>query len=100
VGTFLKERYYMGVSIEIEEILTVALCPQQLQIVNESDLHAGHSGDDGSGESHFKIFVVSEKFSSLSRIERYRLVHDLLQNGLSKRLHALSITARSPDEAA
>lgn len=88
----------MGICTQIEQILTEAINPLELEVINESHLHAGHVGDDGSGESHFSIFIVAEKFSGLSRIERHRLVNGVLQQALPKLPHALSIKALAPGE--
>lgn len=67
------------------------LDPQRLEVINESARHHGHAGDDGSGESHFKIILVSDRFTGLSRIDRQRLVYDILEGELACGLHALSL---------
>ncbi len=58
--------------------LTEALAPTQLAIIDESHRHAGHAGARPEGETHFRIEIVSAKFAGLSRIERQRLVHQVL----------------------
>ena len=88
----------MAISIEIEDVLTKALTPEHLEVVNDSHLHAGHAGDDGSGESHFSVFIVSDAFSGLSRVERHRMVNSILDKHLSKRPHALSMKVLAPGE--
>lgn len=74
------------------------MLPVKLDVVNESSRHAGHSGDDGSGESHFFVFVVSPFFTGKGRVERQRMVFELLSAELQGGLHALSIKALCPDE--
>jgi BolA protein len=78
--------------------LTTALDPTRLDVVNESHLHAGHLGDDGTGESHFAVAVESAAFDGLNRVARQRLVNKALADLLSSRIHALSIRAWAPGE--
>ena len=72
------------------------LDPVRLDIRDDSAQHAGHAGAREGG--HFAVLIVSARFSGLSTVQRHRLVYDaasvMLQNGV----HALSITAKSPDE--
>ena len=82
----------------ISQKLALALQPFRLDIVNDSGRHAGHAGDDGSGESHFSVLVVSDKFDGKSRVERQRIVYDLLAEELSGSLHALSLKTMTRDE--
>lgn len=79
--------------------LTEALAPTHLVIIDESHRHAGHAGARPEGETHFRIEIVSEKFAGLSRIERQRLVHQVLSTELAGRVHALSLTTRTPEES-
>ena len=76
------------------------LAPTVLAVANESAQHAGHRGDDGSGESHFRVEVESARFAGLSRVARQRLVNRALAELLDGRIHALAIRARAPGEAA
>lgn len=70
-----------------------------LDIVNESSRHAGHAGDDGSGESHFRVLAVSSDFAGKGRVERQRMVYALLAEELkSGEIHALALKAMTPDE--
>ena len=50
------------------------------------------------GETHFRLTIVSTAFAGKSRIERHRLVHDVLAEELKDRVHALTLTARTPEE--
>ena len=76
----------------------VALEPIRLDVVNESDMHAGHRGSPGTGESHFRVLVVSQHFVGRSRIERHRLVNAALGDLMRDRVHAMAITAQAPSE--
>ena len=79
--------------------LTDALAPSRLDVVNESHLHAGHMGDDGTGETHFRVEVEAPAFAGLTRVARQRLVNHALADLLATRIHALAIRARAPVEA-
>ncbi len=79
--------------------LTDALDPTHLEVVNDSHLHAGHMGDDGSGESHWTVVVESPKFTGLNRVARQRLINTALADLLATRIHALAIRARAPGDA-
>lgn len=90
------------VAASIERKLTAALAPVSLRVVDDSHHHAGHGhpGDKRHGnESHFRVEVVSAAFEGKSRIERHRLVNDLLAQELKEGLHALAVSARTPAEA-
>ncbi len=78
--------------------LTAALDPVLLDIVDESHLHAGHAGAREGGGTHYRVRVVSAKFDRRSRVERHRLVYDLLTAEFSDGLHALALVAKAPGE--
>ena len=75
-----------------------AFQPTRLEVLNESHLHAGHHGSPGTGESHFRVLVVSPRFTGKSRLERHRLVNQTLAAELSGKVHALAIEAYAPEE--
>ncbi len=83
---------------EIEQRLALALKPDSLAVINDSAMHRGHSGDDGSGESHFTVEVVAQAFAGQSRVARQRLVNHALGDLLVEKVHALAIKARAPGE--
>jgi len=89
----------MSVEENIREKLTAAFSPKELQVVNESHLHAGHAGSPGTGESHFSVRVVSPAFAGKSRLERHRMVNAVLADELSGKIHALAVTALTPADA-
>ena len=88
----------MSVADEIRTKLIQGLSPIRLDIVDESHLHAGHSGAPEGGESHFRVSVVSSAFDGISRIQRQRMVYRLLESELQGAVHALSIITRTPAE--
>lgn len=82
----------MGIEAEIRNRLQAAFAPEALSVFNESHRHAGHAGDDGSGESHFRVVIRAPAFAAMSRVERHRAVHAALGPGIVGRIHALSLT--------
>lgn len=80
-----------GVAATIERKLSSAFSPVRLDIVDESDRHAGHVGARPEGESHFRIELVSRAFEGKSRLERQRMVYDVLADEMASRIHALSL---------
>jgi BolA family transcriptional regulator, general stress-responsive regulator len=70
--------------------LTAAFGPSRLEVVNESHKHAGHAGDDGTGESHFKVIIRAAAFADLTRVARHRMVHSAIGD-LNTRIHALAL---------
>jgi len=88
----------MSAEARMREKLLVALEPTRLDIVNESELHAGHRSSPGTGESHFRILIVSPKFSGASRLERHRMVNSALADELQGRIHALALSTYAPSE--
>jgi BolA family transcriptional regulator, general stress-responsive regulator len=83
---------------EITRLLAAAFTPSRLEVINDSARHHGHSGDDGSGESHFTLEIESAAFTGVSRLERQRMVNRALGDIPGQRVHALAIKARAPDE--
>ena len=81
----------MTVAAELERRLTAAFAPSRLEIVNESHRHAGHAGDDGSGESHFRVVIRADEFAPMTRVERHRAVHKAIGPDMTARIHALAL---------
>jgi BolA family transcriptional regulator, general stress-responsive regulator len=88
----------MSVASAIRAKLTEAFAPQQLEIINESHLHAGHRGSPGTGESHFRVRIVAPVFAGKSRLVRHRLVNEALAAELAGKIHALALEIRAPGE--
>jgi BolA protein len=80
-------------------LLTGHLAPSTLKIDDDSARHSGHAGAAPGGETHFNLVIVSARFQGLSRVARQRAVMDALKPEFETGLHALSITARTPEEA-
>ena len=86
------------VADRIEAQLVAALSPTRLIVTNDSSKHAGHMGDDGTGETHYTVEVESAAFAGLNRVARQRLVNRALAELLAGPVHALAIRARAPGE--
>jgi BolA family transcriptional regulator, general stress-responsive regulator len=83
---------------EMHALLTTAFAPVRLAVVNDSASHSGHSGDDGSGESHFTVEIESAAFTGVSRLQRQRMVNAALGDIPGQRVHALAVKAKAPGE--
>ena len=88
----------MRVEDEIRRKLQQAFAPERLEVVNDSHRHAGHPGSPQTFESHFTIKVVSGAFEGKSRIERHRMVNQVLAEELAGKIHALAVSALTPAE--
>lgn len=89
----------MSMQAWIADTLTRELAPTHLSVLDESHQHAGHAGSRPGGETHFRVDVVASAFTGKTRIQRHRVVNDLLAEAFSVRgLHALAIQARAPGE--
>jgi BolA protein len=89
----------MGLIITaIRQKLTDALQPTRLEIVDDSDRHAGHAGAREGGESHFTVTIEAAAFAGQSRVARQRAVNTALADLLAGPVHALSIKALAPGE--
>ena len=93
----------------IESTLTTRLNPDYLEILDQSHLHVGHdhkiidqaphiSTIDTSAQTHFKIKIVSRLFEGKSRLERHRIVNELLRQEWTNGLHSVRLTALTPIE--
>lgn len=95
--------YHMAMSkgpiqSEMEALLIAAFSPNHLAVTNDSGKHRGHSGDDGSGESHFTVEIESAAFAGVNRVMRQRMVNKALGDLPGERVHALAIKAKAPGE--
>ena len=88
----------MSVAERIRTKLNQAFSPSQLDLVDESALHAGHAGARPEGESHFRLLIVADKFVGRGRLERQRMIYQALGDLMITDIHALSIKAMTPDE--
>lgn len=88
----------MSTSDVLRAKLEARFQPIKLEIVDESDRHAGHAGARAGGETHFRVLMVSPVFAGMNRVARQRLVYAVLDDELRDSVHALSLKALAPDE--
>ena len=84
----------------ITKKLTEAFAPESLRVEDESHLHAGHAGHRPGGETHYRVYIVSESFRGKSRVNRHRAINAALEKELAGGIHALAIHAAAPEEGA
>lgn len=80
----------MGLAEQIEKKITESFDVDSVEVLNESHMHKGHAGDDGSGESHFKLIILSDELAVLPRVAAQRRVYSALTEEM-RYIHALSI---------
>jgi BolA protein len=82
----------LPLSAQIHARLTDRLQPTELRVIDESAAHAGHMGANDSGQgTHMRVCIASPLFTTLTRVQRHRLVYDALQDFIDQGLHALAI---------
>ncbi len=74
-----------------------ALDPLKIEIIDDSAMHAGHAGAR-SGGGHFRVMIVSARFGGKGTMARHRMVYDALGKLMQQEIHAVSITAKTPEE--
>ncbi len=82
----------------ITKKLTEAFAPHSLKVLDESHQHEGHAGHRPGGQTHYRIYIVSEAFKGKTRLERHRMINQLLSAELTGGIHALAIYAAAPGE--
>ena len=82
----------------IEARLAAALAPQSIDVRDDSAQHAGHAGASAGG--HYTVTIVAGAFAGKPRVARHRLVYDALADVMQRGIHALAITAYTPEEYA
>ncbi|HEY4922205.1 MAG TPA: BolA family protein [Xanthobacteraceae bacterium] len=88
----------MRVADIITEKLTAAFAPESLRVVDESHQHQGHAGHRPGGQTHYRVYIVSAAFQGKSRIDRHRMINQMLAGELAGGVHALAIHASAPGE--
>jgi len=88
----------MRVSETITKKLQEAFTPESIDVVDESHLHEGHAGHRPGGQTHFRVYIVSQAFAGKSRVDRHRMINTVLADDLSGGVHALAIHAATPGE--
>jgi BolA family transcriptional regulator, general stress-responsive regulator len=83
-----------------EEIRTrlQTLDPVELELEDESERHRGHAGYQAGGNTHWRLTIVSPRFTGQSVVARHRMVYEALGALMQNPIHALAISARAPEE--
>ena len=87
----------MNVAAEIRQRLA-ALEPLDIELIDESENHRGHAGYREGGNTHWRLLIVSPRFAGQPVLARHRMVYQALGNLMQNPIHALAITARTPEE--
>ena len=82
----------------ISQKLAEAFAPQSLKVEDESHRHEGHAGHRPGGQTHFRVYIVSDSFKGKTRLERHRMINQTLAGELAGAIHALAIHAAAPGE--
>jgi BolA protein len=88
-----------GRAERLTQRLRERLAPDELEVIDDSHLHAGHAGA-ADGRGHFTVIVVSPRFAGLNTVKRHRLVYESVGDMMITDIHALSIQALAPGETA
>jgi BolA protein len=89
----------MSTKDAIIDKLREAFSPESLEVQDESHLHEGHAGHRPGGETHFRVYIVSQAFSGKGRVERHRMINAALAAELAGTVHALALHIKAPGEA-
>ncbi len=88
----------MDMDQTIREKLMIGFKPTRLDVINESELHAGHRSSPGTGHSHYRVLIISDAFDGKSRVDRHRMVNEILSEELPDKIHAFALNAYAPGE--
>ena len=85
----------------ITALLTQHFDVMHIALENQSNQHAGHNEEARQhNNTHYKLVIVSEEFTELSRVARQRAILGALGDLFDTTpLHALSISALTPSQA-
>jgi len=86
----------MDTKERITAVLSEALAPERLDVIDESHLHKGHAGHRPEGETHYRVKITAEAFRGKSRLDMHRTINALLAGELAAGVHALAIEAKAP----
>lgn len=89
-----------AVAETIRRKLHAQFAPERLEVVDDSDKHAGHSGARPSGGTHFSVTIVAAAFEGVGRVDRQRRIYAALADEMAPDgVHALALSAHAPGEA-
>ena len=82
---------------QIKTVLSEALKPQAVEVIDNSQAHAGHAGNQ-SGGGHYHVTIVASEFEGKSLVKRHQLIYQALGEMMKNQIHALGIDALTPSE--
>lgn len=88
----------MTVAETIAEKLQKAFSPTSLVVEDQSHMHKGHAGHRPGVETHFHVTIVSAAFDGVARVQRHRMVTEVLKNEIGNPIHALALKTQTPNE--
>ena len=88
----------MSMKERIEGRLAEGLAPTTIEVLDESDRHKGHAGAREGGETHFRVYIVADRFAGKGKLERHRMVYALLKEEFASGVHALALQTLAPGE--
>jgi BolA protein len=88
----------MLVKEDITRKLQDAFAPDSVEVIDESEQHHGHAGHRPGGQTHFRVYIVANAFAGKSRLDRHRMINQVLADNLAGGVHALAIHADAPGE--
>ncbi len=83
--------------IDQMRVRLASLRPVQIEIADDSHKHAGHAGARNGG-GHYQLKIVSPQFAGKPTVARHRMVYFALGEMMKHDIHALHITACTPEE--
>jgi BolA protein len=81
----------MATAEMITQKLVAAFQPEAIDVQDVSHQHAGHAGWREGGGTHFDVTMRAAVFAGKSRLQRHRLVNDVLADDLAGSIHALQL---------
>jgi BolA protein len=94
----LSDGILMTRAARLQKILAENFNPAQVEILDDSPLHAGHAGAQPGGGTHYRVTIVSKLFATKSRMERHRMVNEAVKEEFAGGLHALQLILKTPEE--
>ena len=82
---------------QIKTVLSEALNPQAVEVIDNSQAHAGHAGNQ-SGGGHYHVTIVASEFEGKTLVKRHQLIYQALGEMMKDQIHALGIDALTPSE--
>ena len=80
----------MTIYDEIKKKITKEINPQNITLIDNSNLHKKHKSFDAN-KFHFKIIIESKKLKKMNKIEAHKKIFSILKDEMKNKIHALEI---------